>query len=225
MPLVSHADLESSLAAALDAQPPRRNAQATIGDRLGISAAQIGLQANRTRRRSHQDGRGQVAAAALVTRLPAKGETFHFLMDGNFRLADVVPVVQAHIGQPVKLTICTLGLNDDTTDMLAAMLRDGRLAELRLAFSSYFRASDPDTAAHAVKTLTEQGATVAVERLHAKLQLYRPATGRDRYCLETSANLRSCQCLEVASVTNDPSLFRWHDQWLTQFFNRNAIKL
>lgn len=224
MLLVSHADLESSLAAALDALPSRRNAQATIGDRLGISAAQIGLQANRTRRRSHRDGR-QVAAAALVTRLPAKGETLHFLMDGNFTLANVITVIQSLIGEPCRLTICTLGLNDDTTDMLAAMLRDGRLAELRLAFSSYFRASDPDTAAHAVKTLTEQGATVAVERLHAKLQLYRPARGRDRYVLETSANLRSCQCVEIAAITNDSGLFRWHDQWLTQFFNRNAIKL
>src|ERR1035437_1152237 len=115
-------------------------------------------------------------------------------MDGNFTLAAVIPVIQAHIGQPVKLTICTLGLNNDTTDALASMLKDGRLAELRLAFSSYFRASDPDTAAHAVDALTKAGATVACERLHAKLQLYRPATGRDRYCLETSANLRSCQC-------------------------------
>jgi len=218
-------DLETELCAALDAMPTRHSSADSIGARLGVSARETGLHGHRTRRRRFDDGRGQVAAAELVHRLPVKAETLHFIMDGNFRLADVVPVIQRHIGQPVALTVCTLGLNNDTTDALAAMLRDGRLAELRLAFSSYFRASDPDTAAHAVKTLTEQGATVAVERLHAKLQLYRPATGRDRYVLETSANLRSCQCLEVASVTNDPGLFRWHDQWLTQFFNRNAIKL
>lgn len=224
MPLVSHADLESSLAAALDAQPLRRNVQATIGDRLGINAAQIGLQANRTRRRRHHDGRGQVAAAALVTRLPAKGETLHFLMDGNFRLADTIPVIQSLIGQPVALTICTLGLNDDTTDLLAAMLRDGRLAGLRLAFSSYFRASDTATAERAVEVLTKLGASVAVERLHAKLQLYQPAKGRDRYVLETSANLRSCQCVEIAAITNDAGLYRWHDGWLKDFFQRNQIK-
>jgi hypothetical protein len=218
-------DLETNLCAALDSLPTRHSSAASIGARLGVSAREIGLQANRTRRRSHNDGRGQVAAAELVTRLPAKGETLHFLMDGNFRLADVVPVIQAHIGEPCRLTIATLGLNNDTTDALASMLKDGRLTELRLAFSSYFRASDRDTAQHAVETLTKAGATVAVERLHAKLQLYQPARSRDRYVLETSANLRSCQCLEIAAITNDAGLFRWHDQWLTQFFNRNAIKL
>jgi hypothetical protein len=45
------------------------------------------------------------------------------------------------------LTICTLGLNDTTTDQLAAMLRVGTLSGLRLAMSSYFKASDPETAA------------------------------------------------------------------------------
>jgi hypothetical protein len=217
-------NLETELCAALDAMPTRGNAAGSIGQRLGVSAQAIGLRSQRTRRRRFDDGRGQVAAAELIQRLPVKAETLHFIMDGNFRLADVVPVIQRHIGQPVALTVCTLGLNDDTTDQLAAMLHDGRLAELRLAFSSYIRASDPDTAAHAVDALTKAGATVACERLHAKLQLYRPARGRARFVLETSANLRSCQCVEVGAITNDPGLFRWHDQWLTQFFIRNSIK-
>lgn len=217
-------DLETTLCAALDAMPTRGNGAATIGQRLGVSASQAGLFGQRTRRRSQHDGRSQVAAAELVTRLPTRDETIHFLMDGNFRLADVIPVIQSHIGQPVALTICTLGLNDDTTDALAAMLRDGRLARLRLAFSSYFRASDPDTAQHAVEALTKAGAIVACERLHAKLQLYQPTKGRDRYVLETSANLRSCQCVEIAAITNSAGLFRWHDGWLTEFFTRNAIK-
>lgn len=218
-------NLETELCAALDAMPTRGNAAGSIGQRLGVSAQETGLHGHRTRRRRFDDGRGQVAAAELVHRLPVKAETLHFIMDGTFTLAAVIPVIQAHIGQPVALTVCTLGLNDDTTDQLAAMLRDGRLAELRLAFSSYFRASDPDTAAHAVDALTKAGATIACERLHAKLQLYQPASGRARYILETSANLRSCQCVEIAAITNDPGLYRWHDQWLTGFFNRNSIPL
>ena len=164
--------LESALCAALDTLPKRRNAAETIGQRLGVSAREAGLRGHRTRRRVFHEGRGQVAAGELVTRLPARGETVHFILDGTFRLADVIPVIQSLIGQPCRLKICTLGLNDDTTDQLAAMLKAGTLAELRLAFSSYFKASDPDTAAHAVETLTKLGAQVAVERLHAKLQPY-----------------------------------------------------
>lgn len=217
--------LESALSAALDALPKRRNAAETIGQRLGVSAQEAGLHGHRTRRRVFHDGRGQVAAGELIQRIPAKGETVHFILDGTFRLADVIPVIQSRIGQPCHLTICTLGLSNDTIGQLAAMLKAGTLAELRLAFSSYFRASDPDTAAHAIETLTKLGAQVAVERLHAKLQLYQPAKRRDRYVLETSSNLRSCQCVEIASVTNDPGLFNWHWQWLEKFFQHNAIKL
>lgn len=90
--------------------------------------------------------------------------------------------------------------------------------------SSYFKASDPETAARAVTMLTQAGALVAVERLHAKLQLWRPATARGRYVLETSSNLRSCNCVEVASLTNDVRLYNWHHRWLTKFFQQNTIK-
>jgi hypothetical protein len=217
-------DLENDLCAALDAMPASRNAVENIGQRLGVSARETGLHGHRTRRRQVHDGRGQVAAAELIQRLPVKAETHHFIMDGTFTLAAVIPVIQLLIGEPCRLTICTLGLNDTTTDALAAMLQAGKLAELRLAFSSYFRASDTATAERAVEVLTKLGATVAVERLHAKIQLWQPATKPDRYVLETSANLKSCQCVEIASLTNDAGLFKFHDQWLTIFFERNSIK-
>src|ERR1035441_3737882 len=217
-------DLETSLSAALDALPTRQNRAGSIGTRLGISAAQTGLHAQRTRRRQFVDGQGEANAAALVKRLPRAGETLHFLMDGTFTLANVIPIIQAHIGEPCRLTICSLGLNDATTDQLAGMLKAGTLSGLRLAMSTYFKASDPETAARAVTTLTQAGAVVAVERLHAKLQLWQPTVRPGRYVLETSSNLRSCNCVEIASFTNDARLYRWHNRWLSKFFERNTIK-
>jgi hypothetical protein len=215
--------LETALSAALEALPTRQNRGATIGSRLGISATQTGLHAQRTRRRQFVDGQGEANAAALVKRLPRTGEALHFVMDGTFRLSDLLPVIQAYIDQPCGLTICTLGLNLDTVSELAAMLKDGRLTALRLAMSSYFRASDSETADQAVEVLTRGGAVVAVARLHAKLQLWQPATARGRYVLETSSNLRSCNCVEVATLTNDARLYNWHDKWLASFFQQNAL--
>jgi hypothetical protein len=90
--------------------------------------------------------------------------------------------------------------------------------------SSYFKASDPETADRAVRVLTQAGAVVAVERLHAKLQLWKPTTARGRYVLETSSNLRSCNCVEVATLTNDPGLYNWHNKWLSRFFDTNTIQ-
>jgi hypothetical protein len=217
-------ELETRLSAALNALPTRQNRAGSIGTRLGISAAQTGLHAQRTRRRQFVDGQGEANAAALVKRLPRAGETLHFVMDGTFTLANVIPIIQAHIGEPCRLTICTLGLNDATTDQLAGMLKAGTLSGLRLAMSTYFKASDPETAARAVTLLTQAGAVVAVERLHAKLQLWQPATARGRYVLETSSNLRSCNCVEVATLTNDARLYNWHHRWLTKFFQQSMIK-
>ncbi len=216
-------DLETTLSAALEALPTRQNRAGTIGGQLGINAAQTGLHVQRVHRRRFIDGQGEANAAALINRLPRTGEALHFVMDGTFTLANAIPTIQRLVGQPCGLTICTLGLNDATTDQLAAMLRAGTLSELRLAMSSYFKASDPETAARAVTVLTEAGAVVAVARLHTKLQLWQPVTAQARYVLETSSNLRSCQCIEVATLANDPRLCAWHNKWLARFFAQNAL--
>lgn len=216
-------DLETLLSDALSTLPGRQSRPATIGGQLGIDAAAIGIHTRRTRRRAFVDGQGQANAAALITRLPRPSESMHFVLDGSFRLSETLPIIAQHIGEPAALTICSLGLNDDCTDLLSTMLKAGTVTELRLALSSYFKASDATTANRAVEVLTGLGAKVAIARVHAKIQLWRPATKAGRYVLETSSNLRSCMCIEQASIANDPGLFRWHDKWLTQFFQRHAI--
>jgi len=194
--------LDQILAAAVAEIASDTPQRGRIGDRLGLNSAEIGLHTRQTRRRQFADFAGRtVAAEKVVNRLPAPGETLHFILDGSFTLASVIPVIQTHIGEPCRLTICTLGLNDDTTDQLAGMLKAGTLARLRLAMSSYFKSADAQTADRAVKVLKAQGAEVAVERVHCKLQLYQPAKAQDRFILETSSNLRSCFCIESAMLT------------------------
>jgi hypothetical protein len=56
-------DLETTLAAALEALPKRRDRAGTIGTRLGISAAEAGLHAQRIRRLQFIDGQGEANAA------------------------------------------------------------------------------------------------------------------------------------------------------------------
>ena len=213
--------IENSLLAALGELPsPHR----TIGATIGINYLEVGTHHRTTRRRRFADWTEQSAKAeTVVGRLPAKGATHHFLLDGSFVLASVIPVVLDQISSPCRLTIATLGFNLDTVDLLATMLQDGRLSGLRLAMSSYFQQADAETASYAVETLKAEGAIVAVARVHVKLQLYRPAKGSARYALETSSNLRSCNCIECGMLTNDVALYRWHDQWLTKFFNTHQI--
>jgi len=210
--------LEDALLAGLTELP--RKASSTIGDRLGINSEHVGKCSTRTRRRFQNWSEQSATAGRLLKRLPRPGETIHFLLDGSFVLASVIPVIIALAGQRCHVTLATLGLNRDTVSLLDEMVRDGRIASLRLAMSSYFAAADAATADFAVEVLKQAGAVVAVERVHAKIQLYAPITRPDRYVIETSANLRSCNCVEAAALTNDPKLYNWHDKWLSRFFDR-----
>lgn len=222
LPFPVQDDLEAALSAGLGELPEATSR--TIGTDLGINAQDIGTHRRTTRRRRFADWTEQSAKAEkVVGRLPSKGTTSHFLLDGSFVLASIIPVILDQINSPCRLTIATLGLNLDTVDLLATMLQDKRLSSLRLAMSSYFQQADPTTASYATETLKQEGAIVAVARVHVKLQLYRPSTGKARYVLETSSNLRSCNCIEAAMLTNDAALYRWHDQWLTKFFNTHKI--
>ena len=211
----------AAVVAEIDCESP---AKRRIGSRLGINSVEIGLHSQRTRRRQFADLSGQtVEAARVISRLPTPGETLHFILDGSFVLASVIPVIVAHINEPCRLTACTLGLNDSTTDLLAIMLKDGRLASLRLAMSSYFKSADAQTADRAVKVLKAQGAEVAVERVHCKLQLYEPTKSKNRFVLLSSSNLRSANCIEAGSLSNDGGLYTFFDKWLTTFFDKHRI--
>lgn len=212
-------DLDNALSGLSRAHAARQS----IGSRLGVQSSPF---MRRPTRRTFVDYSGQtIATEKVIPSLPRPGETRHFLLDGSFVLASVIPVIQNLIGCPVQLTIATLGLNRDTVDLLCQMLRDQWLKSLRMVLSSYFAGSDKAACDHATKKLTQAGAEVITTRCHAKVQLYKPSKGPARYVIETSANLRSCQCLEAAMLTQDAGLYAFHDQWLTQLFNKNTIRL
>lgn len=195
----------------------------TIGRKLGVSAIATGTVTTRTHRRTFKQANGNNPLDELLPKLPKAGETFHWLLDGTFQMGSVIPHVQRLIGEPCGITLATLGLNNATADELEQMLRDGRATGLRLAISSYFQSADKITAERITAQLKAAGASLAVERNHAKVQLYKPVNKPGRYVIETSSNLRSCNCIEIATITNDTALYDWQDGWLTQFFERNQI--
>ena len=218
-------DFDSILASLEDREPQApKDKQDTVGRRTGLAAAAVGTVTNKITGRTFLDASYRtVTATELLPTLPAPGESRHWLMDGSFTLGSLIPHTLKLIGEPVELTLATLGLNDETASDLARLMHQGKITKLRMAMSSYFYGADKNIAQAIINLLRPLGATFAVERNHAKLQLYKPATGADRYVLETSSNLRSCNCLEIVAVTNDAALFEFHDKWLTTFFLKNEI--
>lgn len=162
--------------------------------------------------------RGKESVVDRLGTLPKPGEALHTIIDGTFKLGDLVPAVHHLAKSPLALTVATLGINKDTVDLIAGMIGRGELTRLRIIFSHYFTASDKSTFNHAIDTFTRCGARVAVDRVHAKLLLFEPPKGRNRWVVESSANLRSCQSIEQLAIINDAGLFAFHEDWLAKYF-------
>ena len=204
-----------------DAIPVTSSATRPAGEALGVQAQRI---TRHPRQRRFVDMREQSdAARKLVCPLPRPGESVHALLDGSFVLAAVIPAVLEELAQPAALTVSTLGLNDTTIDLLCRELETGRLTKCDLVLSHYFQQADREQCARAVHRMHQAGQAVAVCRCHAKLMLFQPAKGRDRYVIESSANLRSAVCLEQLTIANDPELYAFHAGWLTQVLKSSPI--
>ena len=204
-----------------DALPVTISATMPAGQALGVQAQRI---TRRPRARRVIDLREQVdAARKLVCPLPRPGESVHALLSGEFILAAVIPAILDELAQPAALTVSTLGLNDVTVDLMVRELETGRLTKCSLVLSHYFAQADKEQCARAVHRMHQAGQAVAVCRCHAKLMLFHPAKGRDRYVIETSANLRSAVCLEQLTLSNDAELYAFHAGWLTQILKASPV--
>jgi hypothetical protein len=198
----------------LSFEPPA--AKQTAGAALGIVNAAI---RTKSERRRFYDLSRVPNAARLITPLPAPGETIHALMGGDFHAWDLVPAIAGQLAGPISaLYITTLGFNHANNQHLCQMLDSGAVGTAFILCSEYFRDADRDVYTAAETRLAERGAKIKAVRNHSKVILIQPAKGPDRYALESSANLRSCNNLEQFTLTNDAALFDFHRAWISAQF-------
>ena len=153
-------------------------------------------------------------AAKLIEKIPRRGESLHLICNGHFASWDVVPAVLKITGNRIKrLDIATLGFNRANVAEMAALMDGGKIAELWLIYSCYFRSTSPTESEYLVETMQGRPARLAAIRNHAKLLLLELETG-DCLTIETSANLRSCANIEQYVISNDRPLLEFHRTWI-----------
>lgn len=163
-------------------------------------------------------------AAKDLEQLPEPGETYHFIMRGNWHGWDLVPAVLRLAGGPAieLLYVATLGFNKDNAVELANLLDAGRIKRVRFVCSVYFRDATRDIFEFLAAELQARGQELLAMRNHAKLLLFRLEDGRS-YVVESSANLRSCRNVEQFALSHDAGLFDFHVAWMdAQLANRGA---
>lgn len=182
------------------------------GEALGMTPA-LSRTTTRAKHRVCFDFSKVESAVRLLERLPAKGETFHCLMGGDFNAADLIPAIQCLADEPLdELHIATLGFNKTNTAQICALFDEGLVKSISLACSHYFAATDKSTFEFATEELQRRGQRIVATRTHAKVLAVR--IGRAGYAVESSANLRSCNNQEQLAFTCSLQLFRFHRAWL-----------
>jgi hypothetical protein len=154
-------------------------------------------------------------AAKAFAKIPKRGEALHLICNGNFAAWNVVPAIMKLTGAAIRrLDVSTLGFNRDNIFEMAALLDRGQIGELWLIYSHYFRQTSSDLAEEMILQMNDRPAAhLGVIRTHAKIILIETARG-EYLTLETSANLRSCKCLEQYTLINDRDLLTFHRGWI-----------
>ena len=104
-----------------------------------------------------------------------------------------------------------LGFSVANVNLLCRMLDAGSIGQAFVLCSRYFQAASKEIYAVAETELPKRGAKLLASRSHAKIMLV--DTGKGQWTFESSANARSCVCIEQATLCNDPELFHFHANW------------
>jgi hypothetical protein len=164
------------------------------------------------------------AAADALDVLPEEGESLHAVMTGLYDLMHLLIVLLDRFGSPCStLRIATLSLSRRNVQEMVALFDMGKVRQLDLLTSDFFRKHDDDIFAELVQEFTARGQRVAATRSHCKVVTMALADGR-RYVLEGSANLRTNRNLEQFCLSRDPELHQHYDTWLSGMMSGHEIK-
>ncbi len=152
-------------------------------------------------------------AAELVRQIAdlEEGDRLHCVLPGNFIFAEILTQL-AEIMKPQTMSIATLSLSRQNVDAIASALDLGHIGTLNFLISEYFCATNKEIAAHMQQAAKSRRWRIGAKRSHAKIALL----SAGHIVIETSANLRSSQSIEQASVFNDRELHTFHTKWITE---------
>lgn len=183
------------------------------------------LMITKAKRRSYVDARREINVIEHLIKLPADGETVHFIIDGRFEPADIIPATR-RLSDPAiikDLTVTTLGLNEDNVSTICRGLDAGKIGTATILVSHYFRHAERPLFEWMKAEIESRHGRVRGLRMHAKLILMEMTDGRF-FTVEGSANLRSCNSVEQLTMTNGRELLEFHRNWIEDFIASSKQK-
>ena len=177
---------------------------------------------SKPRRITQTGGMAATHASNLAHQLHEAGEgTTRCILRGTFIFGDLIMEAAKLIG-PCKAKIATLSYSMENVDALWTAFGEGALTGLDFVTSHFFYSHYRETLWRALVTnLPRKACRYAVAGTHAKVALLIPDDGSAPWCIEGSANLRSCQNLEQITVSiGDAEAVRFHAKWIDRILER-----
>lgn len=162
------------------------------------------------------DARKVRLAADTLRAMPEPGESVHVIVSQSFVGFDLLPAFLTLTGAPrfERLYLTTLGFSRDNLAQLETMIRAGQVVPkaCHVLCGDFFRRADSGLWDVGKLLAREHGFTFKSYRNHTKLILAK--IGPRFFVVESSANLRSCQNIELFTVTQSASMFAFHAGWI-----------
>ena len=204
----------------------------TIGNRQSVDQPDVPgripnnlLKITRAKRRLFLDARRESNVIEHLINLPAEGESLHFVIDGRFEPADIIPATR-RLSEPAmikELTVTTLGLNEDNVSTICNGIDAGKIGTATVIVSHYFKGAERPLFEWMKREIENRGGRVRGLRTHSKIILMEMTDNRC-FTVEGSANLRSCKSVEQLCMTNDRPLLEFHRTWINEFIESSKQK-
>lgn len=196
----------------------------SIGSTFGLLAGQeTESQAKITTRKMRADLKHKTISATKKERLaevmpalPASGECFHIVSNGDFDYWTWVPVMVGYMTRADEFYGSTWTVNRRNVMDLLEMLDDGRIGKASFLTGVYFKRRESAVYATLLQGLARRGMRFACLENHAKVTLLANHEAGTYLVLEGSANYTANPRIEQNIIANDRALYEFHRGWLEE---------
>lgn len=153
-----------------------------------------------------------------------EGDHVDMIVSGNFIAGDFIEAYLATNNLVAEeIIITTLSLSRENVDSLKNIQIAYLAGRMGLIISDYFFANERQSGVQDIITqLAGPDFFLAVAGIHTKITLIKTTCGR-HLVLGGSANLRSSLNIEQITIDNDPAIYKFHRDWMSNILNNYHV--
>ena len=153
----------------------------------------------------------------VVKRFPAPGEYFHLVSKGTYDFYTIIPLFVELGGTIREFYGSTWTMNRSNVQDLLKRFDDQQILKITILTGLYFKRRESAVYASLLEGLSRRKQGFIAAKNHAKVMLINQ--GENFYTVEGSANFTANPRIEQYVITNNRSLYQFHQSWMESLIN------